>query len=105
MVQAQRGEVWLADLGLAGKVRPVLVATIEFSDIERALYGIVPHTTSKRGGRFEIIIKVPWLGDGAFDIQGTRPVPRPALLRKLGSLTSVQMGPIENALKLWFGIP
>lgn len=54
MALARRGEVWLVDLGLAGKVRPVLVVTVEFSDIERALYGIVPHTTSTRGGRFEV---------------------------------------------------
>ena len=104
MALARRGEVWLADLGLAGKVRPVLVVTVEFSDIERALYGIVPHTTSTRGGRFEIAVNVPWLASGAFDVQGTRPVPPAALLRKLGILTARQLDDVVDALKVWFGV-
>lgn len=43
---AQRGEVWLVDLGLAAKVRPALVISVPYRDDERALFSIVPHTTS-----------------------------------------------------------
>ena len=34
---AQRGEIWMIDLGLAAKVRPCLVLSIEFRDNERAV--------------------------------------------------------------------
>jgi mRNA interferase MazF len=102
--KAKRGEVWLADLGLAGKIRPVLILNIEFSDVERALYAIVPHTTSTRGGRFEVVINVPWLAAGAFDLQGIRPVPPPVLIRKLGTLSAIQMDQIVNVLGLWLGV-
>lgn len=104
MVQAKRGEVWLADLGLAGKVRPVLVASVAFSEVERALYAVIPHTTSLRGGRFEVAVNVQWLAQGAFDVQGTRPVPPPALLRKLGTLNPAQMDSVVNALSNWFDL-
>jgi len=45
----RRGEVWLFDLGMAAKVRPVLVVSIEYGDLDRALTTVVPHTTSLRG--------------------------------------------------------
>jgi len=32
MPTPQRGDVWLADLGLAAKTRPVLVLSVPFSD-------------------------------------------------------------------------
>ena len=44
---AQRGEVWQADLGLVAKVRPVLILSVPFLDHERAVFGIVPHTTAR----------------------------------------------------------
>jgi mRNA-degrading endonuclease toxin of MazEF toxin-antitoxin module len=36
MAQPARGEVWLADLGLAAKVRPVLVVSIPYSDYAKS---------------------------------------------------------------------
>jgi hypothetical protein len=50
----ERGEVWLADLGLAAKVRPVLVVSVPFGDLDYALIQVVPHTTQPRGGQFEL---------------------------------------------------
>jgi mRNA interferase MazF len=43
-----RGEVWLFDLGMEGKVRPALVVSVAYGDLDRALVTIVPHTTSLR---------------------------------------------------------
>jgi mRNA-degrading endonuclease toxin of MazEF toxin-antitoxin module len=50
----ERGEVWLADLGFAAKVRPALVVSVPFADRDYALIEAVPHTTQKRGEQFEI---------------------------------------------------
>jgi hypothetical protein len=36
MPKAKRREVWLADLGLAAKVRPVLVLSVAYEADERA---------------------------------------------------------------------
>lgn len=90
MPSIERSEVWLVDLGLAAKARPAVVVSIPFLDNERAVYAIVPHTTARRGGRFEVVIPVPWLEPGAFDVQGIRHLPRPVFLRRLGDLTPAQ---------------
>ena len=36
-----RGEVWLFDLGIAAKIRPVLVVSVPYGDIDRALVTVV----------------------------------------------------------------
>ncbi|MFN0105367.1 MAG: type II toxin-antitoxin system PemK/MazF family toxin [Bryobacteraceae bacterium] len=56
-----RGEVWLFDLGMAAKVRPVLIVSGRFDDQDRALVTVIPHTTSLRGSRQEIAVHVPFL--------------------------------------------
>jgi hypothetical protein len=35
--RAKRGEIWMADLGLAAKVRPVLVLSVAYEGQERAI--------------------------------------------------------------------
>jgi len=104
MLNARRGEVWLVDLGMAAKARPALVLSIPFLDNERALYAIVPHTTAIRGGRFEVVINVPWLQSGAFDVQGQRNIPGSVFIRRLGTLTQPQIAMIVDATQLWLGI-
>jgi mRNA interferase MazF len=101
---AKRGEVWLVDLGMAAKARPAVVFSIPFLDNERALYAIVPHTTAVRGGRFEVGVDVPWLQQGAFDLQGLRHIPGSVFIRRLGSPSPPQMDQITAATKIWLGI-
>jgi mRNA interferase MazF len=85
MPNPKRGEVWLVDLGYAAKVRPCLVLSIPASDKDRALATLVPHTTSTRGSRFEVSVKVPFLREGAFDIQNLVTIPHAKLIRKVGN--------------------
>ena len=61
-----RGEVWLVDLGLAGKTRPALILSKPFGHADRALLTIIPHTLSLRGSQFEVAVPVPFLRGGAF---------------------------------------
>jgi hypothetical protein len=56
-----RGEVWLFDLGMTAKVRPVLVVSMLYGDQDRALITVMPHTTSLRDSHFEIEVKAPFL--------------------------------------------
>ena len=104
MPQVTRREVWVADLGLAAKVRPVLILSIPYSDHDYALYGVVPHTTTPRGSDFEVRLSVRGLKAGAFNVQGLLAVPPSKLLRKLAKLTPDQMKPIEAVVKRWFGL-
>lgn len=101
---ARRGEVWLVDLGMAGKVRPALVVNIPFTDEERALYCIVPHTTTVRGGRFEVDVPMPFLKVGAFDVQNTGPLAAVRLIRRLGVMNEKQFEQITAAIRVWMAL-
>lgn len=104
MSKPQRGEVWMVDLGIAAKVRPCLVLSIPSFNQDRALVTIVPHTTSARGSRFEIEVKVRFLHVGVLDTQNLVAIPEAKLIRKLGGLTDSQLLPVENAVKAWLGL-
>jgi len=104
MPSASRGEVWQVDLGMVAKARPAVVVNIPFRDDERAVYAIVPHTSTLRGGRFEVQMSLRWLQSGGFDVQGLRNVPPSVLLRRLGALEPAQMEAILRATKIWLGI-
>ena len=100
----ERGDVWQVDFGITQKVRPALVISTPYGEIDRALIGVIPHTTALRGSQFEVGVRVPWLQPGAFNLQGMLAVPAAKFLRKLGALDAKQMQEIESALKRWLGI-
>lgn len=100
----ERGEVWLADLGLAAKVRPVLVVSVPFADRDYALVQVVPHTTQPRGAQFEVQLPVRFLEAGAFNVQGMLAVPSAKFLRRLGNLSPAQMAEVEAAIGRWLGL-
>jgi len=104
MPEPSRGEIWLVDLGFVAKVRPCLVVSTTAGDEDRALTTVVPHTTSVRNSRFEVRLRVRFLREGAFDVQGLVTVPHAKLIRKLGSLQDLQMVEIEDRLRLWLGL-
>jgi len=103
-MQPKRGEVWLFDLGMAAKVRPVLVVSVAHGDEDRALISIVPHTTQLRGSAFEISVPAPFLQRGAFLVQGKTTHPKAWAIRKLGVLTQEQMATVMVGLSNWLGI-
>src|SRR5213083_1107755 len=98
---ADRGDVWLTDLGHAAKVRPCLVLSVPPGPRDRVLVTLVPHTTSVQGTRFEVSVAKPFLKPGAFDAQGLVTVARPRPLRKLGELQPAELALVEEAVKRW----
>lgn len=99
-----RGEVWIVDLGMVAKIRPCLVLSIPSDDEnDRALTALIPHTTSTRQSRFEIIVRTPFLKDGAFDTQNIVTIPSVKLVRKLGALNADQFSIVERSVKYWLG--
>ena len=104
MPSADRGSVWVVDLGMAAKVRPCLVLSVPTDPHDRVLVTVVAHTTSVQGTRFEVDVKAPFLKPGVFDAQQVLTVPQVKLVRKLGDLTADQLASVEEAVRCWLGL-
>ena len=100
----ERGEVWQVDFGVTQKVRPALVISIPFADADRALIGVIPHTTARRGSQFEVVVPTRFLEEGAFLVQGIQALPPKYFLRRLGTLTPEQLRIVESGLLRWAGV-
>ena len=64
--------MFIADLGLAGKVRPVVILSREDGEPPSALAIAVPLSLENRGSRYEVPMpRVPWLKHrGVASVQG-----------------------------------
>ena len=100
----ERGEVWQVDFGIAQKVRPALVISLPYSDADRALIGVIPHTTAVRGSQFEVSVPAHFLQEGTFLVQGIVAVPPKFFIRRLGALSTEQMRGVELAVQRWLGL-
>jgi mRNA interferase MazF len=94
------GEVWLADLGLAAKTRPVVIVSRHDPDPPRALIIYVPLTTQSRQSRYEVPIpKLPFLNAvSVANVQGIASLPVIRLERRLGELSDTVVAAIQRAL-------
>lgn len=102
---AQRGDVWIIDLGCVRKVRPCLVLSIPTQPHERTLLAYVPCTSSVTGTRFEVNAKAKFLGpDSVIDAQQIGTIARIKLIRRIGTLNSDQLLLVESAVKEWLGL-
>lgn len=104
MPVANRGEVWLVDLGYVAKVRPCLVLSFPPSGTDRAITTIIPHTTSPRGTSFEVALSVRFLQEGVFDAQNPATISQSKFIRRLGTLTADQLKSIEDVVRSWLGL-
>jgi mRNA interferase MazF len=96
----QTGEVWLADLGLAAKTRPIVIVSRQDADAPRALVLYVPLTTQNRMSRYEVPLpKLPFLDrESVANVQGLGSIPIIRLERRLGRLSSDVMATLKSAL-------
>lgn len=104
MAMPSRGEVWLVDLGFAAKTRPCLVLSIPFTEFDRALIALVPHTTAIRNTQHEVSSSTKFLDPGAFDAQNLVTVSAAKLVRRLGHLPPEQLEQVEEAVRRWLGL-
>lgn len=97
----QPGEVWLADLGLAAKTRPVVIVSRSDSDPPRALVIYVPLTTQNRQSSYEVPLpKLPFLHEVSIaNVQGIASIPTVRLERKLGIIPQSIMNQIREAIR------
>jgi mRNA interferase MazF len=96
----QPGEVWLADLGLAAKTRPVVIVSRSDPNPPRALILYVPLTTQNRQSPYEVVLpSLPFLDrDSVANVQGLGALPAVRCERKLGELPEEAMRRIKRAL-------
>ena len=104
MSPARRGEIWLVDLGMVRKTRPVVILSVAFLDNEHAVVTYVPRTTLLRDTRFEVPHPARGFDPGAFDAQGLGGVPVTKLLRPLGTLDAATLQRVEIAVKSRLGL-
>ena len=94
------GEVWLADLGLAAKTRPVVIVSRYDPDAPRALTIYVPLTTQHRGSKYEVALPgLRFLSEPSVaNVQGIASLPLARLERKLGELPGDTLNRIRQAI-------
>ncbi|MDP2602578.1 MAG: type II toxin-antitoxin system PemK/MazF family toxin [Deltaproteobacteria bacterium] len=99
---AKPGEVWLADLGLAAKTRPVVILSRDDPQAPRALVTYIPLTTQDRGSRYEIELgNLRFLRETSVaNVQGIGSIPSVRLQRRLGSLPDETLEKIKQAVRL-----
>jgi len=95
------GDVWVADLGMVAKMRPVLVLAGTSADDARSLVVVVPLTSQIRGMRGEVPLgRVQWLPKvSAVNVQGIASFDPSRFERRLGSCTHEQMDAVKHALR------
>ncbi|NJN87934.1 MAG: type II toxin-antitoxin system PemK/MazF family toxin [Leptolyngbyaceae cyanobacterium SL_7_1] len=94
------GEVWLVDLGLAAKMRPVVIVSRYDPTPPRALVLYIPVTTQNRGSCYEVELPtITFLKEGSVaNVQGLGSVPVARLERRLGHLPDEAILEIKQAL-------
>lgn len=102
MARPRPGEVYWVDLGLAGKVRPLIVVSREDANATRALAVCVPLTTEIRGGPYEISIpRVRWMPgarEGVANVQGMTAVEYHRLERCAGQFEPPVIRSVRKAI-------
>lgn len=95
------GDVWLADLGMTAKTRPVLILAYPEPGDARALVVVAPLTSQLRGMRGEVDLGKPrWLPKpSAVNVQGLASFDQHALLRRLGRLDAQSTAKVKTALR------
>ena len=96
----QPGEIWLADLGLAAKTRPVVIVSRRDPDPPRSLVLYVPLTTQGRNSPYEVPLpRLPFLDrESVANVQGLGSLPTVRLERRIGRLSAGTMKLLKDAL-------
>src|ERR1043165_5513133 len=96
----QPGEIWLADLGLAAKVRPIVIVSRQDPDPPRSLVLYVPLTMQRRDSPYEVTLpRLPFLDrESVANVQGLGSLPTVRLERKIGKLSAEVMERLKDAL-------
>ena len=104
MPTPNRGEVWIVDLGMAGKVRPCVVLSVPAGPQDRRPGHAGGSHDRARESNFEVAVRSRFLTAGVFDAENMLTVPHAKLVRKLGSLPPDQLTIVEDAVRRRIGL-
>jgi mRNA interferase MazF len=95
------GEVWLADLGISGKTRPVIIVSRYDEDPPRVLVIYVPLTSEDRGSEYEVPMPdLPFLRfPGTANVQGIASLPTKRLEKRLGVLPDATLAQVKQTIR------
>jgi mRNA interferase MazF len=96
----QPGDIWLADLGLAAKTRPVVIVSRQDPNPPRSLILYVPLTTQRRDSPYEVPLpRLPFLDrESVANVQGLGSLPTVRLERRIGRLSAEVIERLKAAL-------
>lgn len=100
-MRPRHGEVWLADLGLAAKTRPVVVLLADDLEVPRTLIiHVVPITRQSRGSALEIPLgHLRFLSpESVANVQAIGALPLVRFERRLGVHTPPDLIAVKHAL-------
>ena len=100
------GEVYLVDLGMAAKTRPMLIVSRRDPAAPRALCVCAPITTSTRDSEYEISIGKPkFLHEISYvNVQGLQAIQYHELKRMIGRLGDSDLQRIKKAIDWLFDL-
>jgi len=100
------GQVYLVDLGMAAKTRPMLVVSRRDDAAPRALAVCAPITTSTRESEYEVSIGKPkFLHEASYvNVQGLQAIQHHELKRMIGRLPDKDLQIVMGAIKWLFDI-
>ncbi len=94
------GDVWLADLGLAAKTRPVVIVSREDPNPPRSLVVYIPLTTQYCDSSYEVELgKLPFLSSSSVaNVQGMGSISVSRLERKMGRLPAELFSKLKQTI-------
>lgn len=98
------GQVYLVDLGMAAKSRPMLVVSRRDENAPRALAVCAPITTSSRQSEYEVSIGKPkFLNEPSHvNVQGLQAIQHHELKRLIGRLPDADLQQVKEAIQWLF---
>ena len=100
------GQVYLVDLGIAAKTRPMQVVSRRDEDAPRALAVCAPITRSTRDSEYEVSIgKSKFLHEASYvNVQGMQAIQHHELKRMIGRLPDADLQKVKGVIEWLFDI-
>lgn len=106
MINFERGDVVLVDLGTLAKIRPCVVISIDSADSQRNMSVVVPMTTEIRGGECEVSFPKPrWLKEkSVINVLGISGVDNAKIIRRIAPFPAQALTEVFDTVARMLGI-
>lgn len=106
MTNFDRGDVVIAELGMAAKTRLCVVVSVSVPDSQRNMSVVVPLTTAARGGECEVTFPKPaWLNEeSVVNVLGISGVDNAKILRRLAPFPKDKLDEIYDKISRMLGM-